>query len=147
MFTLLTGCTVLPLYYPQFVSRSPRGTAEVRVIRNFPGSDAEYRFRIEIRDKGRSKIVFANNRGSSLGLLEANWSSDGKRVALLICNWNRPLLLAFDVSTNDSVDPSSFRVPIELQIRQKYHDVDRDDVLRWACTQGSFEYKRRIAGQ
>jgi hypothetical protein len=144
---VFVACTVLPLYRTAYVSKSPSGDTEVRVTRNFPGSDAEYRFRIEISQGRRNEIVFANSRGSALGLIEANWSPDGRRVGLLICNWSRPFFFGYDLSTGHTVDPAVFRHLIEAQLRRKYGEAAAEDIVYWACTRGSVEYQRRSSGR
>ena len=136
------ACTVLPLYFPAFVSRSPDGQSEVRVTRNFPGSEAEYRFRVEVRTGQTDRVIYENNQGSMLGLFEINWSQDGKKMGLLACNWGRPLLLGYDISQERQIDGAAFQGLIEAQLRRKYSLSGRDDAFYWACTAGASAYRR-----
>ena len=137
-----SGCTVLPLYFPAFVSRSADGQSEVRVMRNFPGSDAEYRFRVEVRTRRGDTVIYEHDRGSMLGLVEINWSQDGEKMGLLVCNWGHPLLLGYDISTGRQIDAAAFRGLIEGQLRRKYSLSGVDDVFYWACTTGGLAYRR-----
>jgi hypothetical protein len=109
-------------------------------MRNFPGSDAEYRFRVEVRSEHGSAVIYRENRGSDLRLIEANWSRDGNQLGLLVCNWGRPLVLGYDISAGRPVDSVAFRGLIEEQLRRKYKLSSAGDVLHWACTSGGLVY-------
>jgi hypothetical protein len=79
-----------------------------------------------------------------LRLKEANWSSDGTQLGLLLCNWGRPLLFGYDTASGRRLDSQKFRGLIEEQLKRKYHlTPDTPDVLYWACTDGSAVYRRR----
>jgi hypothetical protein len=136
----LSSCTVLPLYFAAFTCKSPDGRSEVRILRNFPGSDAEYRFRVEVHTEREERVIYREDRGSDIRLVEANWSQGGKRVGLLVCNWQRPLILGYDIPSRRLVDPSAFRGLIEEQLRRKYDLSGIHDVIYWACTAGGHVY-------
>jgi len=112
-------------------------------VRNFPGSDAEYRFRVEVRTERGDTVIYRQDEGSHLRLIEANWSPDGSQVGLLICNWSRPLMVGYDIRAGRMVPPSAFQGVIEAQLRRKYGRTGNDDVLYWACTRGEFSYPPR----
>lgn len=140
---LFSACTVLPLYFAAFTCKSPDGKAEIRVLRNFPGSDAEYRFRVEVRTNRGATMIYKDDRGSDLRLIEAHWSHDGSRVGILVCNWGRPLLLGYDIPSSRLIDSSVFRRAIEAQLQQKYRLSGTKDVFYWACTSGGLVYPPR----
>ena len=114
-------------------------------MRNFPGSDAEYRFRVEVSSERGRSVIYEENRGSHIRLIEANWSHDGNHLGLLVCNWGRPLMLGYDILSRRLLGPGAFRGLIEGQLRQKYNLSGTDDVLYWACTRGDQVYPPRIS--
>lgn len=130
--------------FPHFTSRSPDGHAVVRVMRNMPGSDAEYVFRVEVSTAQERTVVYRHNRGASIGLVEAHWSADSGQVGLLICNrfGGGPVLISYDLANRRSLSPSVFRQALEEQIRSKYSLTDEADVIRWACSNEGLEAYR-----
>ena len=139
------GCAVLPLYFPAFASRSPDSRTEVRVTRNFPGSDAEYRFRVEVTTTRGTSVIYREDRGSAIGLVEAHWSPNGDQVGVLVCNiFTKPLLVGYDVAHSQALDGSVFRSAIEDQLGKKYSLAKGTDAVDWACSPaGSAAYSSR----
>jgi len=110
------------------------------VLRNLPGSDAEYRFKVEVSSADGKRIIYENTLGSRLRLIEANWSKNGTQLGLLVCNWGRPLLLGYDLAERRSISPEAFRGLIEGQLTRKYKLTGIGDVFYWACTKGDLVY-------
>jgi hypothetical protein len=91
-------------------------------------------------------VIHREDRGSAIGLVEVNWAADGKEVGLLICNWQRPLLIGWNISSQRPVEAKAFRPLIEGQLRAKYQLSHVDDVLYRACTRGG-ELYRHVTGK
>ena len=125
-------------FYPGFVSRSPSGESEIRVMRNFPGAAAEYLFRVEVSSPKGTAVIYRNETRAAIGLVEAHWSHDGGAVGLLACNmFNKHLsaLVGYDLVHGRVLDGSAFRSVLEEQIRRKYSLPQDADAINWACSE------------
>jgi hypothetical protein len=143
----MTGCW--KYYHAQFVCGSPDGHSEVRVVRNLPGYAADYRFKIELSSVHGRAVIHNQNRESSIGLVEAHWSSDGSKLGLLVCDMlSGPVLLGYDVGRTQEMPVDTIKPILERQLLRKYSQADRTDPISWACSNdGNAAYQKIISDQ
>ena len=138
-----TGCGVSE-YREAFVSRSPTRLAEIRLLRNFPQSAADYVFRIEISDGENTRVILTHDLESAVGMVEAHWNPEGDQVGLLVCEmFSGPIWLSYDFAHHLELPPATFRSAIEEQIRKRYSPPSDEDLIDWACShQGNAAYQK-----
>ena len=143
LVALLIGCGASE-YRQAFSSRSPKGQAEIRLLRNFPESDGDYFFRVEAIEGDRHDVILQHDLDSSIGLVESYWTPEGNRVALLVCEmFGGTAWLAYDFTQHVKISPELFRPLIENKIRQQYSLGAATNVLEWACSEdGRSAYRK-----
>ena len=141
---LLTAACGGFTYRADFTSRSPDGSAEIRVMRNRPHRAADYYFRIEVSNGRSTRVIFSRELDSMVGLVEAHWTSNGDRVGILVCEmFGGPVFVSYDLANRASLPPLLFRSAIEQQIVAKYALAGGEGVLSWACShQGNAAYQK-----
>ena len=143
LMALLIGCGASE-YRETFSSRSTTRQAEIRLLRNFPGRDGDYFFRVEAIDGDRHEVILQHDLDSSIGLVETYWVPEGNQVTLLVCEmFGGTTWLGYDFDKHVKIGTDVFRPRMENKIRQEYALDAATNVLAWACSQdGKSAYRK-----
>jgi hypothetical protein len=127
------------IFYPEFESHSPDGRYTLAIIRNRPSQAAGYRYRVELRGAGMRRTLLRGNEPSSIGLVEANWSVNGRVVRLFFCDGPTPVAAGFDLQAVRTLGPDEVLPVLLPQIARRYSIPGGAPIVAWACSAAGLE--------
>ena len=115
---------------------SPDGTETISVI--FPASHGSHGLQVVYRTGGALYMVATESVPVSIGLAEVAWAEKDKRVILLLCGSQRPIVCFDRPSRSSSVEHCQTDL-VKAELRKHYDLPVPSEPLAWACSNAGRE--------